>query len=265
MQNMEPLNVAFSMTQNVCLILHTKEAKQPTWRSLATDAQLSRYWLSVMCPDAVLQCTVRDTVAEGNSGETLFFFFLAFVLLKFHSWRRAVIDNRRGCAPSGKTLAGETERRTYGRVQWTDRETRTRLIISSCVINLDLNTIGREAQWTRHPTDRSICLHWWICSHTYMCTHAAAHMRAHTIHTHTNEQDGFHYALPNWQTHLQDNTFPRLEEQLTVDDPDFILYCLNSNLLFLLNLQVPVYIQINPFFHRIWMSTVVLPPSLTLV
>lgn len=167
----------------LCLILHTKKAKQPTWRSLVTDVQLSRYWLSVMCPDAVLQCTVRDTVTEGNSGETLFFFFFSLFLVKFHSWRRAVNDNRRGCAPSGKTLAGETERRTYGWVQWTDRETWTRLIISSCVINLDLNTIGREAQWTRHPTDRSICLHWWICSHTYMCTHAAAHRRAHT-HTH---------------------------------------------------------------------------------
>lgn len=122
--------------------------------------------------------------------ENSFAFFFCLFLVKLHSWRRAVNDNRRGCAPSGKTLAGETERRTYGRVQWTDRETWTRLIISSCVINLDLNTIGREAQWTRHPTDRSICLHWWICSHTYMCTHAAAHKRAHT-HTHPYKWAGW--------------------------------------------------------------------------
>lgn len=58
-------------------------------------------------------------------------------------------------------------------------QTRTRLIISSCVINLDLSTIGREARWSRHPADRSICLHWWICSHTYMRTSARAPAYAH--------------------------------------------------------------------------------------
>lgn len=196
MQNMGPLNVAFSVTQNVCTS-HIFASFAWFCTSKKQNSQREGHWpLMPNCQDtecyvcrrrASVHCKRYSGWREqwGNS-----FFFFSLFLVKLHSWRRAVDDNRRGCAPSGKTLAGETEMRTYGRVQWTDRETWTRLIISSCVINLDLNTIGREAQWTRHPTDRSICLHWWICSHTYMCTHAAAHMRAHT-HTHPYKWAGW--------------------------------------------------------------------------
>lgn len=139
-----------------------------------------------MCCNCVLHCTVGDnTILKeqwGNFFFSSFSFFPSFLLNYVaaggggHQWQQSGLCSQR------KALAGETERRTYGRVRWTDTETRTRLIISSCVINLDLSTIGREARWSRHPADRSICLHWWICSHTYMrtCARAPAYAHPHT-------------------------------------------------------------------------------------